>query len=191
MTKQANGARAEEPDCGEALSRLIDGDLDAGACRQLFERLVADDDAKRNWVLLSVACDAVRSSETAALHSAGFVTRVGAALAMEPVILAPGALRHRHGIVRRVVLPAAAVAAAAAVLLVVAVPQLRLPGVADPQIAVQERKTLPSKVVEADAEVVRSAEFEAYMDAHRESAQGPVTSPNEYISNATLTTESR
>ena len=190
--KHADGEQAPRLGCSEALSRLIDGELDPGACRDLFERLGADDEARRTWVLLNVACDAVRSSETAALHSAGFVTRVSAALAAEPVILAPRALRSRQGVLRRVVIPVAAVAAAAAVLAVVALPELRGPG-SEPKVieAKNEPKVVPPPV-DAHGEVIRSAEFEAYLAAHRESAGGPVTSrATEYVTNATLKTESR
>src|SRR5262249_46227105 len=122
MTQANPGPKHD--DCSESLSRLIDGELDDGACRALFQRLQRDTDARRTWVLLNIACDAVRSSETAALHSATFVARVGAALDAEPVILAPGAARRRALLLRRVGLPAAAVAAAVVVLAVVAVPQL-------------------------------------------------------------------
>ena len=184
MTKQANGGQAPQSGCSEALSRLIDGELDHGSCRELFDRLSSDTEACRTWVLLNIACDAVRSSETAALHSAGFVSRVSAALTTEPVILAPRAI-GRHGTLRRVVVPLAAVAAAAVVLTVVAVPQLR------GQRAVPDELVKASSVVNPEGPVERSPHLESYLAAHRESAIGPVTSPNEYITNATLTTESR
>src|SRR5262249_16503020 len=111
--------------CSEAMSRLIDGELDGTGCRELVDRLTADAEARQAWVLMNIACDAVRSSETAALHSSDFVARFSPALAAEPVILAPRALQQRQGLLRRVVLPTAAVAAAAAVLAVVALPQIR------------------------------------------------------------------
>lgn len=174
MTMQANGAQAHQPDCSEAMSRLLDGELEAGACCELFERLGRDGEAQRTWVLLNIASDALRSSETAALHSSGFVTRFSAALAAEPVILAPGALRHRYRVLRRVGIPAAAIAAAVVALAVVAVPPLRGPrGGPEPQIA-------------------RSVELEeAYVDAHRESAGGPVTSPSDYVRPAAFSVEPR
>src|SRR5215470_15373408 len=99
--KHANDEPAPRPDCTEAMSRLIDGELDASGCRELFQRLGADADARGTWLLLNIACDAVRSSETAALHSTGFVSRFSAALAEEPVVLAPGAARRRPGMLRR------------------------------------------------------------------------------------------
>jgi len=178
MTMQANGAQAQQPDCSEAMSRLIDGELDASACRTLFERLGRDGDAQQTWVLLNIACDALRSSEAAALHSTGFVTRVSAALAAEPVVLAPGAFRQRYRVLRRVALPAAAIAAAAVVLAFVAFPLL--PG-----------QTIRSDSIAGNQRLFRSAEFEAYLEAHRESAVGAVTSPSDYVRPAALTTESR
>jgi negative regulator of sigma E activity len=182
MMKLENGDQAALSACSEAMSRLIDGELDSGGCRELFERLARDEQARRDWVLLNIACDAVRSSETAALHSSGFVVRMRAALAAEPVVLAPRAIQRRHGILRRVVLPAAAVAAAAAVLVVVAVPQLRGP----------DAPKLADNAAPTPEAIERSIEFEAYLAAHRESSAGPVSSrANEYITNATLTTESR
>jgi len=48
--KHADGEQAPRLGCSEALSRLIDGELDPGACRDLFERLGADDEARRTWV---------------------------------------------------------------------------------------------------------------------------------------------
>ncbi|HUL65905.1 MAG TPA: sigma-E factor negative regulatory protein [Burkholderiaceae bacterium] len=172
MKTQANGAQAQQPECSEAMSRLLDGELEAGACRELFERLGHDGEAQRTWVLLNVASDALRSSETAALHSSGFVTRVSSALAAEPVILAPGALRRRRTVLRRVSLQAAAIAAAAVALAVVVLPQLR---------------GGPEPVVQAKApELLRSAEFEAYLEAHRENAAGTVTSPSDYVLPAAL-----
>jgi negative regulator of sigma E activity len=183
MKMQANSAQAQQPDCSEAMSRLLDGELDAGGCRELFERLGRDAEAQQTWVLLNIASDALRSSETAALHSSGFVTRFSATLATEPVILAPGASRHRFGVLRRLGLPAAAVAAAVVVLTVVAVPQLRGPAGGSDRIDEAKNETRLKQV--------RPVDFDPYLEAHRESAGGPVTSPSEYVIPAALTTESR
>lgn len=174
MTNQADGKPTQGSSCSEAMSRLIDGELDAGGCRELFDRLGRDDEARRNWVLLNIACDAVRSSETAALHSTGFVSRLSVALAAEPVVLAPRTIARRQALMRRFVLPAAAIAAAAAVLAVVAVPQLR--GVQTPgEIAVNQPGAAPLPVVDQKDDLVRSPVFEAYLEAHRSSAAGPLS----------------
>lgn len=190
MTRQEMGDHGRAAGCSEAMSRLIDGELDGGGCRALMEAMATDEKARHDWVMLNIACDAIRSSETAAMHATGFVTRVGAALATEPVILAPRAMARRPTMLRRVILPSAAVAAAAAVLTVVVVPQLRAPVTATgTQMA---GKAEPTKVVESDPIVIRSAEFEAYLDAHRESSSGPLTQ-RDYVTRAkaTLTTEPR
>lgn len=172
MTQQMPGPKHD--DCSESLSRLIDGELDAAGCRILFDRLERDADARRAWLLLNVACDAVRSSETAALHSTAFVARVSTALEAEPVILAPGALRRRQVLVRRVGIPAAAVAAAVLVLAVVAVPQLRGTN-AKPEFAGNPGNSV-RQVAEREPMVDRSDALEAYLHAHRDGAAGPVTS---------------
>jgi negative regulator of sigma E activity len=174
MMNQADGKPTQGSSCSEAMSRLIDGELDAGACRELFDRLGTDDEARRIWVLLNIACDAVRSSETAALHSTGFVSRLSVALAAEPVVLAPRTSARRRNLVRRVVLPTAAIAAAAAVLAVVAVPQLR--GVKDPvEMARSKPDLMPVAVPDQKEDLVRSPVFEAYLEAHRNSAAGPLS----------------
>jgi negative regulator of sigma E activity len=180
--KQEMGDQGRASGCCEAMSRLIDGELDGGGCRALVQTLTTDERARQDWVLLNIACDAIRSSETAALHATGFVTRVSAALANEPVVLAPRALGRRQSMLRRVILPAAAVAAAAAVVVVVAVPQLRAPG-SDTELAAKGN-------VEAGGPVIRSGEFEAYLEAHRDSSVGPLTS-RDYVMKATLKTEPR
>lgn len=191
---QANPGKKHD-DCSESLSRLIDGELDDGTCRALFSRLDRDADARRTWVLLNVACDAVRSSETAALHSTAFVARVSAVLDAEPVVLAPGAARRRYVLLRRVGIPSAAVAAAAVVLAVVAVPQLRSIAEVEPapgRVVVNDSPKAQPSLVPVKDEVDRSPEFDAYLTAHRESAAGPVTSrAAEFIIPATVTTPSR
>ncbi|MCX8003659.1 MAG: sigma-E factor negative regulatory protein [Burkholderiaceae bacterium] len=118
--------RGPDAQCREALSRLIDGELDEAECRRLLARLAADESACREWALLNAACDALRSSDVAALHSSTFVARVRTALDAEPALLAAPAPRPRR-LVQRVALPAVALAAAAGVLAVVALPLLRSP----------------------------------------------------------------
>jgi len=174
MTNQADSKQTQGLSCSEAMSRLIDGELDAGGCRELFERLGRDDEARRNWVLLNIACDAVRSSETAALHSTGFVSRLSVALAAEPVVLAPRAVVRRQTLVRRFVLPTTAIAAAAAVLAVVAVPQLRGVQTTEPIVA-QAAGVATMPMQDQKDDLVRSPVFEAYLEAHRNSAAGPLS----------------
>ena len=167
MSKRNESARtAGEHDCREELSSLIDGELAPPAYYVLLERLRLDDAARRDWEWMNAASDALRSNEVAALHSSQFTTRFAQSLAAEPPIVAPRAARKSGSLVRRVVLPGGAVAAA--VLVVIALPQLR--STTEPQsVAVQ---TAPAPVNEPPAELLRSAELEAYLAAHREFAVG-------------------
>lgn len=194
---QAASTSGEAPLSGETLSRLIDGELDPAACAKLLGRLGADHVARREWLLLHVAGDALRSSDVACLQSDRFLLRMGAALAAEPPIVAPRAGRDRARLVRRVVLPGAAVAAAAVMLAVIVVPQLRgdAPGTMQTAAAPAAQNASASAqaapaaarvpvaatpVPASPNEIRRLAELEAYLAAHRELAGGsmmPRTAP--------------
>lgn len=195
MHEQARDDSATRASCAEALSSLIDGELDEGACRQLLERLCGDEQARREWALLNVACDALRSSEVAALHSAAFAGRIARALADEPAIIARPARSRRAAVLRRIVLPAGAVAAAAAVVVLIGVPQLQSQGggAAPKMAAVPQGTGRAMPASESGRDILRSAELEAYLEAHRERSMGPLAPrANEYLrANAILTTEPR
>jgi len=190
MQEQAKDASVSRSSCAEALSSLIDGELDESTCRRLVERLCSDGQARLDWTMLNIACDALRSSEVAALHSRGFLERVSKTLASEPAIISrPRALRSRA--IRRVVLPAGAVVAAVAVVVLVGVPQLRSPGGGStPElVAVGGSAGSPRK----PEPMVRSAELEAYLEAHRERSMGPLAPrANEFLpASAILATQPR
>lgn len=195
---QAASTSGEAPLSGETLSCLIDGELDPAECAKLLGRLGADHVARREWLLLHVAGDALRSSDVACLQSDRFLLRMGAALEGEPPIVAPRASRDRARLVRRVVLPGAAVAAAAAMLAVIVVPQLRgdAPGTTQTAAALAAQNASASAqaapaaaplvpvaatpAAGAPNEIRRLAELEAYLAAHRELAGGsmmPRTAP--------------
>jgi len=157
-------------DWREKLSSLIDGELDSAECAAMVDRICADPQLGSHWALMHAAGDAMRSSEVAALHSRTFVTRVAAALASEPAILAPTPFGRRR--YQRVLIPGLAVAAAAALLVVVAVPQLRGSG-AEVQVAATPAVTPPSTATQP-VEVARVPELERYLRAHREMAGGTV-----------------
>ncbi len=183
---QAASTSGTAPLSDETLSCLIDGELDPAECAKLLGRLGTDRAARRKWLLLHVAGDALRSSDMASLQSERFLLRMSDALEAEPAIVAPRARRDRARLVRRVVLPGAAVAAAAVMLAVIAVPQLR-GDAGQMQTAQAPAPGVPAVVpVAATAaagaanEVRRLAELEAYLAAHRELAGGsmmPRTAP--------------
>jgi sigma-E factor negative regulatory protein RseA len=170
----------------EALSCLMDGELDATHCSGLLKKVCSDPQARRQWTLMHITGDALRSSEVASLHSEAFVARLAAALDAEPAIVAPQASRGSRSFVRRVALPGVAVAAAASVLVFVAVPQLRDPTAgsgavltmspatssqsAPAQVASTAGEASPSSAGTPNGTVAiqRLPELDAYLAAHRE-----------------------
>lgn len=179
-SNQAGSASGEAPLSRETLSSLIDGELGAADSAKLLGRLGADRAARREWLLLHLAGDALRSSDVASLQSDRFLVRMSAALEAEPAILAPRARLDRARLVRRVVLPGVAVAAAAAMLAVIAVPQLRGDEPAATQVAKSTPPVATMPVRAAANEVRRLIELEAYLAAHQELAGGsmmPRTAP--------------
>ncbi len=175
---------AEAPLSREALSCLVDGELDAAESARLLGRLGTDRGARREWLLLHVIGDALRSSDTACLQSDRFLQKMGAALEAEAPIAAPRARLARARLVRRVVLPGAAAVAAATMLVVIAMPQLRgdAPAATQTSIVAATEKAgaspaaapvAPTAQTPAAAdEVRRLAELESYLAAHRELAGG-------------------
>ena len=190
---QANyTSQAGHVDVGEAISALMDGELDqvgdAGRRRACLDRLCKDDAARAQWALWHVAGDALRSSEVAALHSSRFGARLTQALDAEPVILAPKALRPQRHLVSRMLLPGAAAAAAMAVLAFVAVPMLqgtdrvggveiaRVEGASRPagpasQGVASVARTLPASMFERPSGV-EAEKFEIYLSAHSQMSGG-------------------
>lgn len=164
----------ETPVSGETLSCLIDGELDGGECARLLERVCADRETRRQWMLWHWAGDALRAPEVAGLQSERFLERVSAALAAEPTIVAPRARRERARLLLRLALPGAAAVAAGAMLAVIAVPQLRGTLPAPAQMASMPAAPPPEAVTAAPppsaGDVQRLAVLEAYLAAHRELA---------------------
>lgn len=161
------------------LSSLMDGELDDATARQTLADLASDPAGRYDWVLWHAAGDALRASEVAAFHSATFAARVSAALADEPVIVAPSSKAlNLHRMVRRIGLPGMAAAAAVAALSWVALPMLR--GAVEPaqqataqsSTAVATVATLPRQAVASavlrsvPSEAVQAVRFDRYMAAH-------------------------
>jgi hypothetical protein len=162
-------------DCAERLSSLLDGELDADACRALVERLRHDESACRQWMLFNCVGDAMRSADVAAWHSDRFVGRVSAALEREPTVLAPAAKAPRAG-TRRWLLPGAGAAVAAAILIAIGLPPGRAPV---PEVNVATAPLPVTKVAAAGgtAQIERSPALERYLAAHRELA-APTVMPS-------------
>jgi sigma-E factor negative regulatory protein RseA len=169
----------------EALSSLLDGELDAEHSQSVLAALCADPGLRSHWVAFHVVGDALRSSEVAAGHSAGFCQRVAAAVAQEPTVLAPrAAARERGARLRRYGLPGLAVAASAAVLGFIVVPMMQTPSPAVQQAALPAPSVVAGVVATANptaasvasgraaSTVANARAFQAYLLAHREMTSG-------------------
>ena len=97
----------------DKISALMDGELDGRATEEALELLRRDGDAADTWRLYHLMSDAMHGQRR--LLSAGFVERVAARLAIEPALLAPGALPGRTPLQRYMLAAAASVAAVALV----------------------------------------------------------------------------
>jgi sigma-E factor negative regulatory protein RseA len=161
------------------LSSLMDGELDDATARQTLADLASDPAGRHDWGLWHAAGDALRASEVAAFHSATFAARVSAALADEPVIVAPAAKApNPHRTVRRIALPGMAAAAAVAALSWVALPMLRgadepvQQATAQSSAALASDATLPRPAAASAAlrsippEAVQAVRFDRYVAAH-------------------------
>jgi sigma-E factor negative regulatory protein RseA len=164
----------------EHLSSLIDGELDAHETAAVLDALCRDAELQRRWSDLQLVGDALRSTEVAACHVDGFCARVRNALADEPTILAPRAVRPR---LRRYAIPGIAVAASVAAIAFIAVPLLRAPAIdvaaqkqspafaAAPVVANadQQQGQAASK---AAAAIANARALDPYFAAHRELTAG-------------------
>lgn len=168
-------ARAEPLSDAEAISCLLDGELDAATRERVLKRLMSDADAQGQWSVLHLVGDALRSSEVGALHQTSFAAKCSARLANEPAIVATRWARERRYLVRRVLLPGTAVAAAVAMLAVVAVPQLRgSGGDAEPVVAGAGAVATPVVTISATPVASPSRPMAPYLQAHREIAPSGV-----------------
>jgi len=148
------------------LSALADGDAQAAdrACRLWRD----DEAARRDWHAWHLIGDVMRSEELArpSVHDAAFLAGVRARLAAEPVVLAPepvAAPRRRQPWL----LPAAAVAGFAVVASVLVVTRIGQPNATPPagsEIALRSPADVqaPTRAV-----ILRSAELDQYVNAHR------------------------
>jgi len=171
---RADGKRAESPLDAERLSELIDGELAPDVAQALITTLCRDAAAQRRWMELHRVGDALHSSEVAASHSAGFCSRVSAAIAMEATVLAPRAT-ERQGL-RRYWLPTAAVAASAAVVGFIAMPLVRggteTVTASAPVAVVAQAAREQASSRRAAMTVANARSLDPYLLAHREMTGG-------------------
>lgn len=178
---------------GERLSAFVDGELFGEEHPNLDKFLCGlDGEDRAAWSRYHLIGDALRSDDLAvsAATSSAFMSGFAARLQNEPHMLAPAAipLARRLLALRRRVMPAVAVAAAAATLTWIVVPQLqRVPGGSGAQLAslhtrgdaVQQvaMASVPMSTVQPvaqDANIIRDASLDQYLEAHQQFAQQPV-----------------
>jgi sigma-E factor negative regulatory protein RseA len=188
---------------GERLSALVDGEpLDGLQLGQLLAGL--GETERVTWAQYHAIGDALRSDELALSPAVSetFMTRFSASFAAEPHLLAPAAISPVARTLlswRRRVVPAFAVAAAAATLTWIVVPQLQGTGGGQAQIAsagapqggVQRVAAVQAGAQPAlqDANIIRDASLDQYLEAHQQFAQQPVVTGSMPLIRAAVTTQ--
>ncbi|MFP3567558.1 sigma-E factor negative regulatory protein [Paraburkholderia sp. SIMBA_030] len=176
----------------ERLSAFVDGELFGE--EHLNEFLSAlDGEDRAAWSSYHLIGDALRSDDLAVspAASSAFLSGFAARFENEPHVLAPAAMPvvRRLLALRRRVVPAFAVAAAAATLTWIVVPQLQgVPGGpgmtqvasvqshSDPlqRVAMASMPATTVVPVAQDANIIRDANLDQYLEAHQQFAQQPV-----------------
>ncbi len=185
---------------GERLSALVDGETFDGQDHAQF--LAEFDHADRAaWSHYHLIGDTLRSDELALSPalSATFAARLSASLEAEPHLLAPAAAPATRKLLslRRRVVPAFAVAAAAATLTWIVVPQMQNAGtpgavqvasVSAPDLQRVAVAQAPSQPGLQDANIIRDARLDQYLEAHQQFAQQPVVTGSMPLIRAAVTT---
>ena len=178
---------------GERLSAFVDGELFG---EEHLNKFIADLDHedRATWSRYHLIGDTLRSDDLAVSPAASnaFLGGFAARFEAEAHVLAPAAMpvAQRLLSLRRRVLPAFAVAAAAATLTWIVVPQLQGvggPGMGSAQVAsvsshgdAVQRIAMASVPVATtqpaiqDANIIRDASLDQYLEAHQQFAQQPV-----------------
>ncbi|CAB3797276.1 sigma-E factor negative regulatory protein [Paraburkholderia fynbosensis] len=172
---------------GERLSAFVDGEL-FGEEHLNLDKFVSGlgGEDRAAWSSYHLIGDALRSDDLAVspATSSAFLNGFAARFDNEPHVLAPAAMpvARRLLALRRRVVPAFAVAAAAATLTWIVVPQLQ--GGPGSQLAsvhgdaVQRVAMVPvpaaAQPIAQDANIIRDASLDQYLEAHQQFAQQPV-----------------
>ena len=193
---------------GERLSAVVDGELFGDEhLNRFFSELNHEDRAA--WSRYHLIGDAMRSDDLAIspAASSAFLSSFAARLESEPHVLAPAAMpvARRLLALRRRVVPAFAVAAAAATLTWIVVPQLQgvsggpgatqvaaLSSRGDSSVQRVAMASMPAATVQPvaqDANIIRDARLDQYLEAHQQFAQQPVMSDTMPLIRAAVTTQ--
>ena len=180
---------------GERLSALVDGEkFDRPDHGQFLAGLDHADRAA--WAQYHLIGDALRSDELALAPSlsASFMARMSVQLEAEPHLLAPVAAPVTRKLLslRRRVVPAFAVAAAAATLTWIVVPQMQTataPGAIQvASVGAPQNNAMQRVTVAQDANIIRDARLDQYLEAHQQFAQQPVVAGSMPLIRAAVTT---
>ncbi|MBI5270742.1 MAG: sigma-E factor negative regulatory protein [Burkholderiales bacterium] len=181
-----------------AWSALCDGEAAPAEAQQCFERWRQDDEARERWHRYQWIGDVMRSEDLASepAHDEEFLQRLRARLAQEPVVLAPvappsvavAATPSRAALAARRARWGAPAAMAAGVMVVsgaLLVLRSEEPALApgatvvaggggeSPVLAVASPPTAPASAVIDAAPMLRSAEIDRYLSAHRQYVASP------------------
>jgi sigma-E factor negative regulatory protein RseA len=191
---------------GERLSAFVDGEL-SGEEHLNLDKFISelDGDDRAAWSSYHLIGDALRSDDLAIkpATSSAFLSGFSARFESEPHVLAPAAspVASRLLALRRRVVPAFAVAAAAATLTWIVVPQLQgVPGGPGAQLAslqsrgdgVQRVAMVPTEAMQPvaqDANIIRDASLDQYLEAHQQFAQQPVMAGSIPVIRAAVSTQ--
>ncbi|HVE09459.1 MAG TPA: sigma-E factor negative regulatory protein [Paraburkholderia sp.] len=206
MHAQANSpANSRTSSRGERLSAFVDGELHGDEPNSFLAGLDQQDRAE--WSCYHLIGDALRSDDLAVSPAAShaFMSGFAARFESEAHVLAPAKsfAGRRFSMLRNRVAPAFAVAAAAATLTWIVVPQLQGVNTGAAQVAstggdsVQRVAMASMPVATAqpavqDANIIRDASLDQYLEAHQQFAQQPVMAGSmPLLRAAAVTTQSR
>ena len=196
----------------ERLSALADGELDPAASTASCAAWSQDPQLRADWHAWHLIGDVLRSEDLATdpRHDRAFCARLRSRLNSEPVVLAPAALAGPFG--SRLERPShrgrwtAAGAVAAGFVLVVGTFAVVRPGESPPaQIARNDTAIAPSVTsapapevstqpvaVVADSKVIRDAQLERYLEAHKQFAgTSALGVPSAFLRSATVDSAAR
>jgi sigma-E factor negative regulatory protein RseA len=180
---------------GERMSAFVDGESldELGNISQFLSELKNEDRAA--WSEYHLIGDALRSDDLAVspATSSAFMASFSQRFEAEVHMLAPAALsvlasaKSRAGVLRRRVVPAFAVAAAAATLTWIVVPQLQgvdsrsgtqvasiAPADSVQRVAMASIPAATARPVAVEANIIRDASLDQYLEAHQQFSQQPV-----------------
>ena len=190
------GMRAPGPDDELRLrvSALVDDEFDEATVDRTIDALLASDELARFWADSHRAGDWMRSDEVVGVGDCEkSLQRFAIALASEPAIVAPGALKNARAkrFWIRTALPGASVAAALVVVAWVALPLVRGDGGKEVATVVVAKNVVgQSGAVPASLTTIDAAKFDEYFAAHREVSPFAYRGSNGAVARPAALTES-